>query len=117
VARRSPKQTYSLIAILAVLLIGMALVLFTSWSPLWIWLASINLVTFITYGYDKSEAKSGGIRIPEVVLHGLALAGGFLGGWVGRYLFRHKTRKPVFTLVLSLSTILWMVILYFVYFR
>lgn len=112
--RRSPKQTYSLIAILAVLLIGMVLVMLTAWNPLWIWLASINLVTFLIYGFDKSEAKSGGSRVPEIVLHGLALAGGFFGGWLGRYFFRHKTLKPVFTVVLTLSTVLWVVILYLV---
>jgi uncharacterized membrane protein YsdA (DUF1294 family) len=115
--RRSPKQTYSFIAILAVLIIGMVLVMATSLSPLWIWLASINLVTLIAYGYDKTEAKSDGMRVPEVVLHGLALAGGFLGGWIGRYLFHHKTRKPAFTVVLTLSTVVWLAVLYLVYFQ
>ena len=111
-SRRSPKQAYSLTAILIVLLVGMVLVFFTNWNPLWIWLSSINLVTFLAYGYDKAEAKSGGRRVPEIVLHALALAGGFVGGWVGRYIFRHKTLKPVFTVVLTLSTILWLLILY-----
>jgi len=114
-AHRSPKVTFSLIAIVIVLLVGMALALLTQWNPLWIWLASINLVTFIMFGYDKSEARSGNARVPEIVLHGLALAGGFLGGWAGRYFFRHKTLKPVFTVVLTLSTLLWLVILYFVF--
>ncbi len=113
-ARRSPKQSFSLVAIAAILLIGLVLVLLTKWNPLWIWLASINLVTFLMYGYDKAQAKSGGLRTPEVVLHGLALAGGFLGGWVGRYFFHHKTRKPVFTVVLVIATILWLVILYLI---
>lgn len=111
-ARRSPKLTYSFIAILAILVIGLFLVMLTNWNPLWIWLASINLVTFFIYGYDKAEARSGGGRVPEIVLHGLALAGGFLGGWIGRYYFRHKTLKPIFTVILTLSTILWLVILY-----
>jgi uncharacterized membrane protein YsdA (DUF1294 family) len=115
-ARRSPKQTFSLVAIGAVLLLGAVLSFFTRWNPIWIWLAAINLATFIMYGYDKSEAKSGGLRVPEVVLHGLALAGGFLGGWMGRYYFRHKTRKPVFTVVLIISTIIWLLVLYFLLF-
>lgn len=112
----SPKQTFSLVAIGAVLLIGLALSFFTKWNPIWIWLAAINLVTFIIYGYDKAEAKSGGLRVPEVVLHGLALAGGFFGGWIGRFVFRHKTRKPIFTVVLTVSTVIWFVALYFIFF-
>jgi uncharacterized membrane protein YsdA (DUF1294 family) len=115
-ARRSPKQTFSLVAMGAILLIGLTLSFLTKWNPLWIWLVAINLVTFIMYGYDKAEAKSGGLRVPEVVLHGLALAGGFLGGWVGRYVFRHKTRKPVFTVVLTVSTVIWLAVLYFIFF-
>jgi uncharacterized membrane protein YsdA (DUF1294 family) len=115
-ARRSPKQTFSLMAIGAVLLLGLALSFFTRWNPIWIWLASVNLVTFILYGYDKAEAKSGGLRVPEVVLHGLAFAGGFLGGWAGRLVFRHKTRKPIFTAVLTASTLIWLVALYTILF-
>jgi uncharacterized membrane protein YsdA (DUF1294 family) len=114
-AVRSPKQTFGLVAIGSILLIGLALSFFTRWNPIWIWLVAINLVTFIMYGYDKSEAKSGGLRVPEVVLHGLALAGGFVGGWIGRFVFHHKTRKPVFAVVLTASTLAWLVILYIIF--
>ena len=48
-----------------------------------IWLILISVITFFVYGYDKFQAKSGGWRVPEKVLHGLALAGGFMGGWIG----------------------------------
>jgi len=117
VARRSPKVTFSLVAIALVLIVAMILVFLTHWNPLWIWLIAINLVTFFVYGYDKSEAKKGGLRVPEIVLHGLALAGGFLGGWAGMVFFRHKTRKPIFTVLLAVSTVIWIVILYWVLFR
>ena len=117
VARRTPKITFSLIAIALVLIVAMALVLLTNWNPLWVWLAAINLVTFFVYGYDKNEAKKGGLRVPEIVLHGLALAGGFLGGWAGMLFFRHKTRKPIFTIVLAVSTVIWIFILYWYLFR
>ena len=73
-----------------------------------IWILSVSVITFLVYGYDKAQAQSGSWRIPEIVLHGLALAGGFLGGWLGRAVFHHKTRKPVFTLVLTLSTLLYL---------
>ena len=34
--------------------------------------------------------------MPEAVLHGLTLAGGVIGAWAGRIVFRHKTRKQPF---------------------
>jgi len=111
----SPKQTFSLAAIFLVLLAALALVLLTSWNPWWIWLTAVNLVAFLAYGYDKAQARSDGARIPEIVLHGLALAGGFVGGWVGRAVFHHKTRKSIFAVVLAISTILWLMILYIVF--
>jgi uncharacterized membrane protein YsdA (DUF1294 family) len=82
-------------------------------TPYLIWLVLISVITFFVYGYDKFQAKSGGWRVPEKVLHGLALAGGFMGGWIGRIVFHHKTRKPVFTLILAISTLLYIGITYF----
>lgn len=77
-----------------------------------IWLAITGLVTFFTYGYDKAKAESRGWRVPEVTLHLMSLIGGFIGGWLGREIFRHKTRKVVFTLVLLLSTGIHLAIAY-----
>lgn len=105
---RSPKTGFSILAAVLVAVTGLALILFTDWNPVLIWILAVSLVTFILYGYDKTQARLGGGRVPEIVLHGLALAGGFLGGWLGRWIFRHKTRKPAFTVVLTVSTILWL---------
>jgi uncharacterized membrane protein YsdA (DUF1294 family) len=63
------------------------------------WLAAINLTTFGYYGFDKYRARTGGRRIPEAVLHGLALAGGSAGAWLSMRLFRHKTIKGSFRLL------------------
>ena len=54
------------------------------WQYYWIWLAITSGITFLLYGFDKAQSKNGGWRVPEVVLHGFALAGGFLGDtdWV-----------------------------------
>ncbi len=71
----------------------------------WIWLAIASIITFLLYGVDKTLSKERGCRVPEVVLHGLGLAGGFIGGWVGRSLFRHKTTKCIFVFVLAVSTV------------
>jgi uncharacterized membrane protein YsdA (DUF1294 family) len=68
-----------------------------------IWYTFTNLLLFALYGLDKAQAVIGGRRIPEKVFHSLTLAGGFIGGLLGRFLFRHKTRKPVFFWVQVIS--------------
>ncbi len=83
----------------------------------WIWLAAASLTLFCLYGFDKSRAKNGGRRISEKTLHWLALLGGFPGGWLGRSVFRHKTRKGVFAVVLILATLIHAGIVYWMYFR
>ena len=60
------------------------------------YLIVINIVTWIAFGLDKWEAKSGKWRIPERTLLLLALAGGSLGALAGMIMFRHKTRKAKF---------------------
>jgi uncharacterized membrane protein YsdA (DUF1294 family) len=62
------------------------------------WLAGINLTTFGYYGYDKARARAGLRRVPEVVLHLLALAGGSPAAWLAMRTFRHKTVKGSFRL-------------------
>jgi uncharacterized membrane protein YsdA (DUF1294 family) len=71
-----------------------------------IWLAVASLITFVLYGVDKTRAKKGAWRIPEMALHLMALAGGFIGGWAGRPVFHHKTKKGFFTFILILSTLI-----------
>ena len=77
------------------------------WSPLLAWLVAWTPVAFVAYGMDKRAATRGDWRIPELVLHGLALIGGVIGAWAGRLVFRHKTRKPVFLVVLVIASVLW----------
>ena len=68
-----------------------------SWAHcLGAWLCSINVVAFGYYGYDKGQARQSARRVPEVVLHGLSVAGGSLGAYAGMRLFRHKTIKGSF---------------------
>lgn len=83
------------------------LVLVLRWSPLVAWVAAWSPVAFAAYGIDKRSAMRGGWRIPEAVLHGLALVGGVLGAWAGRAVFRHKTQRPVFLVVLVIASLLW----------
>ena len=86
-------------------------------SPYFLVLASTSIVTFVLYGFDKIQAKHDGSRVPETVLHVLALAGGFIGGWAGSLIFRHKTSKPVFLVVLLLATTLHAGLYYCLHFR
>lgn len=71
------------------------------------WVAGWTLPAFALYGLDKRQAGQGGRRVPEAVLHGLALIGGVMGAWTGRAVFRHKTQKPVFLIVLIAASVLW----------
>lgn len=59
-------------------------------------LISLNLLTFIAYGWDKRQAKYGLWRVPEKTLHALAFMGGTLGAYIGSRVFRHKTIKGTF---------------------
>lgn len=85
------------------------------WNFFLIWIATLSVITFCIYGYDKAQAKLGGWRVPEKVLHALALGGGFPGGWLGRLVFRHKTRKGIFTVILGISTMIYGVIAFLIY--
>ena len=86
------------------LLAGAALTAATAWllasrlqtGALVAYFAGVNLTTFGAYLYDKSVAGGNLWRVPETVLHLLALAGGTPAAFAGQYLLRHKTRKAGF---------------------
>jgi uncharacterized membrane protein YsdA (DUF1294 family) len=83
-----------------------ALLVILAVRPYLAWLAGWSIATFAAYGIDKGQARRGGWRIPELGLHGLALAGGAAGGWLGMAAFHHKTRHPRFIVVLAVATAL-----------
>jgi uncharacterized membrane protein YsdA (DUF1294 family) len=114
---RSPYVIFTIIAVPLIVVLVLALALTTTWNFYWIWLIALSIITFLLYGYDKGQSKLGGLRVPEIVLHVLALMGGFPGGWLGRAVFHHKTRKPVFTIVLAMSTIIHLGIIYLLFLR
>lgn len=65
-----------------------------------IWLLAINIITVVTYRYDKNIAGSSRKRVPERGLLLLALIGGSPAAFIAMYLMRprHKTRKLAFLL-------------------
>lgn len=60
------------------------------------YLFALNFVTLVVYIVDKARAGSGGSRVPESTLLGLAMVGGAAGALLGMLLVRHKTRKWYF---------------------
>ena len=66
----------------------------------------ISAVAVLFYGYDKAVAGSGATRIPEVVLVGIALAGGAAASLLAQELFRHKTKKLEFRAICVIALLL-----------
>lgn len=60
-------------------------------------LAAINFLAFAMFGIDKAKAAAGKRRIAESTLLLIAFVGGTPGAYVGRAVFRHKTRKQPFS--------------------
>jgi uncharacterized membrane protein YsdA (DUF1294 family) len=80
----------------------------TDWNPYTVWVAALTATTFVMYGLDKGLSGIGNVRIPERILHLLAILGGFLGGWLGMVFFRHKIdirKHPDSWAILTLSTL------------
>jgi uncharacterized membrane protein YsdA (DUF1294 family) len=105
----SPYDLYFWLAAVAIL--ALTLGLFVLKLPLYLaFIIAVNIVTFGLYVFDKRRAKRNGRRVPELILHYLAIAGGALGGLAGQWLLRHKTRKPDFHIVLWLSLLVHLII-------
>lgn len=77
------------------------------------YLAGVNLLTFIAFAVDKAKAAARRSRIRIVWLLALAFAGGSVGGLLGMYLLRHKTRKDYFTLGLPLMLLTQVLAVFF----
>lgn len=84
-----------------------------------IWISAylfiINAIGLLIMRKDKRKAIRNQYRIPEYVLLLIALLGGSIGSYAGMKLFRHKTRKPLFSLglplIISLQIILAVIII------
>ena len=99
-ARHNPKKL-PLATAMALIAIAFALFWWMGVNPLYTYLLSANVTTFLFYGYDKRQSLKNGWRVPEAVLHILALLGGTPGAFVGQIFFRHKTKKLRFKVVFA----------------
>jgi uncharacterized membrane protein YsdA (DUF1294 family) len=80
-------------------------------APVWIALVAVNIAAFASFGIDKRRARAGERRLREVDLLLFALIGGTVGAYLGRWHFRHKTRKRGFSFTLHLVAIAQIVLL------
>ena len=84
-------------------------------SVVWYAVAAMNVIAFVLMGVDKIKAKTDKRRIPERVLFAFAVLFGAMGGTLGMYSFRHKTRHRFFAVFFPALAILQFALL--VYFK
>ena len=71
-----------------------------------LYLLAINSLAFGAFGWDKRLAQRGLRRVPEARLLLYAALGGALGALLGMRHFHHKTRKPLFRILVPLLLLL-----------
>ena len=109
--QRSPYSIFG--AISAVFMLLVFLYLSQKVHLLLAYLFSINLATFLLYGYDKFISGGERLRVPELNLQALALLGGSPSALFAQKFFRHKTIKGSFQIVYWLIVILQIGLLIF----
>ena len=97
--RARPKLLFLTLAAVSVIGLSFLLAHFLEIRFLYAYLIGINLTTFLMYASDKQRAVYNRSRIPEIVLHLLALAGGSAAAFLAQITFRHKTRKHPFRII------------------
>lgn len=70
----------------------------------------INIFTFAVYAWDKYAAIRGMYRVSEKNLLSLAFFFGAAGALLSMKIFRHKTQKPVFVLLVPIVFVFQLVI-------
>ncbi len=83
---------------------------------IYLYLILINASGLLLMLIDKRRAVKNLWRIPEKTLLLMALIGGSLGVLLGMRLFRHKTKKPVFSIGVPVIFAFYVVFGIFLYF-
>lgn len=76
-----------------------------------IYLIIMNIITFVTYGYDKYCAVINKWRVAELTLLIMAAIGGALGALIAMYGFHHKTQRRKFQIFVPLLLTIHFIIL------
>lgn len=113
--QKSPFQKYGLGACV-ILLASFLTLIFQGASTITAYLISINVATFIMYAIDKTVAGTDMLRVPERLLHWMALVGGSPAALLGQNLVRHKTQKKEFLAVYWLIVALQVSVFFFLFF-
>ncbi|MBT5231058.1 MAG: DUF1294 domain-containing protein [Methylococcales bacterium] len=85
-----------------------------AWYWLTTYLVMINATTSLFYAYDKIISITAWLRIPEKILHLLALLGGSPAALLSQQIFRHKTAKKRFLLAYWIIVIIQLGLVYWV---
>lgn len=78
-----------------------------------IYVLIVNIVSFAIYGIDKRKAVEGKWRIPEATLLFTGFIGGAVGSFIGMKVFRHKTQKPKFRILVPVFILLNIAVIVF----
>jgi uncharacterized membrane protein YsdA (DUF1294 family) len=81
------------------------------------YLTVVNIVSFSLMRLDKKRSRDQKYRISEKQLFAWVTIGGSLGGFMGMYVFKHKTKHPQFKFGFSLILFFHLVMIGFLGFR
>ena len=79
------------------------------------YLLIINIFTFFLFWTDKKKAQAHRWRISELTLILFSFLGGSLGALLGMYLFRHKTKKLKFLILVPVSLVFDIIAIYYIF--
>ncbi|WP_462159117.1 DUF1294 domain-containing protein [Pseudoalteromonas sp. GB56] len=100
----------------AIFWLSLGVLVLLNWLPIEIAYLYVgtSVITFFMYVFDKSAAKKGRWRTPEVQLHVWSVIGGWPGAHYAQSRLRHKSSKKAFrqvywlTIVVNLCAFAWL---------
>ena len=75
-----------------------------------------NIITFLLMAVDKYKSMHGRRRISEDTLLTAAFAMGAAGSFLGSIIFRHKTRKWKFRILLPIALLFNLSVIYLIWY-